>query len=66
MLVHKGGTLSLAWTIWASSRENLSSGICEQQRTDQPEHLHSLICAVDILVLERIISKLANSEFSIF
>ena len=28
---------------WASTRENVYSGLCEQQGTDQPVHPHSLI-----------------------
>ena len=44
--------------IWASPRENLSSGVCEQQSR--------LISAFVIRVLENIISKHATSEILIF
>ena len=50
--------------IWASTPENLSLGVCEQQRC-RPD-LRSLISTFDILLLERIISKLATSKISQF
>ena len=43
---------------WASTRENLSSQVCEQQRC-------RLISAFVIRVLESIISRLATSEISL-
>ena len=43
--------------IWALTRENLSSGVCDQQ---------SLISAVVIRILEGIISELATGEISFF
>ena len=50
----------------ASSRENLSSEVCEQQGADQPAHPRSLISAFVIRCLESTISKLTTSEFSTF
>ena len=52
-------------------RENLSSWVCQQQRSvsannkgaDQPAHMRSLISALVIRLLESIIYKLARSEF---
>ena len=48
-------------TIWASSQENLSSVLWEQQKVQT-----SLISAFVIRLLERLISKLATSKISIF
>ena len=48
---------------WASTRENLSSVVCEQQWLVGPR---SLISAFVIRVLDSIISKLATSESLIF
>ena len=50
---------------WASTRENLSSVVCEQHRrrpacTDQPGHPRSLTSAFVVGFLERIIRKLAS------
>ena len=44
----------------------MSSTFVNNKGTDQPKHLHSLISAFVICLLESIISKLAKSEFSIF
>ena len=52
--------------IWAQSRENLSSGVCEQQRADQPAHPRSLISAFVIHSLQSIISRLATSQILSF
>ena len=52
--------------IWASSRENLSSEVCEQQGADQSAHSHSLISAFVIRFSKSTISKLATNESSIF
>ena len=41
-------------------------GVCEQQIPDQPAHLHRLISAFIIHILESIISELATGEISIF
>ena len=41
--------------IWASRRENLSSGFENNEGPDQPAHLHRLISAFVIHFLERII-----------
>ena len=47
--------------------ENLSSGFFPNSKVaDQPAHLHSLISAFVIHLLESIISKLATSEISRF
>ena len=51
---------------WASTRENLSSGIANNTGADQPGHTPSLISAFVIRFLESIICKLATGEFSIF
>ena len=48
--------------ILALTRENLSSGVCEQQRR-RPDHL---ISAFVIRLLESVISKLATSKFLSF
>ena len=47
-------------------RENLSSGFANNKGADQPVHLHSLISAFVIHLLESIISRLAQSAISIF
>ena len=49
-------------SIWASMRENLSSGLENNKGADQPAHPHSLIRAFVIRLLECIISRLATSE----
>ena len=51
---------------WASMRENLSSGGCDNKGTDQPAHPHRLISTFVIRSLESITSKLAAGEISIF
>ena len=51
---------------WASSRENLSSVFANNKGADQPAHPRSLISAFVIRLLEKIISKLATTEFLIF
>ena len=54
------------WMIGASTRENLSSGVCENTGADQPAHPRRLISAFVIRLLRSIISRLATSEISIF
>ena len=49
--------------IWALTRENLSLVFVNNKGTDHPAHLHSLISAFVIRLLESIISKLATSKF---
>ena len=51
---------------WASTRENLSSGLANNKGADQPAHPRSLISAFVIRFLERIIFKFATSEISTF
>ena len=46
---------------WASTRENLSSGVCEQQRSAQSDYSSLVIC-----LLKLIIPKLATSDISLF
>ena len=57
---------SLVRVTWASTPENLSSGIANNKGADQPANLHSLISAFVICLLKSIISILASSEISIF
>ena len=52
--------------IWASTLENLSSGLTNSKGTDQPAHPRSLISAFGIRFLESIISKLATSGIPFF
>ena len=52
--------------IWASTRENLSSGVSNNKDADQPAHPRSLISAFIIHFSESTIAKLATSENSIF
>ena len=52
--------------IWASTRENLSSGFASNKGADQPAHPHRLIRAFVIGLFESIISNLAASEILIF
>ena len=52
-------------SIWASTRENLSSVFANNKGTDQPAHPRSLISAFVIRLLEHIISKFATGEVSI-
>ena len=56
----------LTYHNWASTRENLYSGICEQTYADQPAHSRSLISAFVILFLEYNICKPATVEILIF
>ena len=51
--------------LWASTPQNLSSGVANNKGTDQPAHPRRLISAFVIRLLESIISKLASSEISI-
>ena len=53
-------------SIWASTRENLSSGFANNTGADQPAHPRRLIRAFLICFLESIISKLAVCQMSIF
>ena len=46
--------------------ENLSPGYMNKTGADQPVHPCSLISTFIICLLERIVSKLASSKFSIF
>ena len=48
------------YIIWASTRENLSSGFTNNTGVDQPAHPRRLINASVIRFLESIISKLAG------
>ena len=52
--------------IWALTRENLSSEFVNNKGADQPVHLHRLISAFVIRLLESMISILASSKISIF
>ena len=53
--------------IWASTRENLSSGFANNNGTDKPAHEGRLISAFVIRFLERFfLSKLATCAISIF
>ena len=56
---------SLLKMTWASTPENLSSGVANNKGADQPAHPHSLISACGICLLKSIISILASSEISI-
>ena len=56
----------MAISIWAWSRENLSSEFANNKSADQPAHAGSLISAFVIHLLESIISRLATSEISLF
>ena len=55
-----------AYTIWASTEQNLSSVFENNKGTDHPAHWHSLISAFVIHLLESIISKLSTSKLSTF
>ena len=59
-------TVFLAKSIWASTRENLSSGVREQQCADQPAHPGSLISAFVIRFSDSILCNLATGDISIF
>ena len=52
--------------IWASTRDNLSSGFANNTGAGQPAHLRSLISTFVIHVFESTISKLATSQISFF
>ena len=52
-------------TIWASSRENLTSGFVNKKGTDRIVHPYSLISAFVICLLNGVISKLALSKILI-
>ena len=52
--------------IWASTRENLSSGYAYNTGADQPAHPRSLISAFVIRYLKSTIFNLATDEISIF
>ena len=59
----------IPWLIiikWASTRENLSSGVCEQQRCRPACASAQSDQRLCFRLLESIISKLATSGFSIF
>ena len=57
----------LIWVnIWASSRENLSSGVANNTGADQPGHLSSLISAFVVCFLESFICIFATGEILIF
>ena len=51
--------------IWASSRENMSSGFAIDTGTDQPASPRSLISAFVIRFLESTICKFATCEMSV-
>ena len=51
---------------WASTRENLSSGVCVNKGADQHSHTRRLISAFVIRFKESILFRLATSEISIF
>ena len=52
---------------WASTQENLSSGFANNKGADQPMHLHSLISAFVIRLLESsAIPNLATGKNSLF
>ena len=63
-LIMKSGMYGPAGHIWASTRENLSSGFANNTGADQPAHPRSLISAFVIRVLEITICKLATGEIS--
>ena len=52
--------------IWASTRENPSSGFANNKGADQPTRLCSLISTFVIRLLKSIISRPATNEISIF
>ena len=53
------------YRVWASTRENLTSGVANNKGPDQPGHVRSLISAVVIRLMENIKCKLATSEISV-
>ena len=52
--------------IWASTRDNLSSGFAKNKGADRPAHPFILISAFVIRLLESIISRLATGNASSF
>ena len=52
--------------IWASTRENLSSGFANNKGADQPGHPPSQISTFVFRLFESTISKVITSEISIF
>ena len=66
--VIKGDRLEICSYIWASTRENLSSGVCEQHRCRPAcaDHPRSLISAFVICFRESTIFDLATDEISLF
>ena len=54
--------LNLIYTIWALTRENLSSGFASKKDADQPVHVRRLISAFADRFLASIIYKLAKGE----
>ena len=51
---------------WASTQENLSSGLTDNKGADQPAHSHSLVSASVIRFLESIKSRLAMILASLY
>ena len=51
---------------WASTRENLSSGVANNTGADQPAHPCSLLSASVSRLFESIISRLDTTEISVF
>ena len=51
---------------WASTRENLSSGVANNTGADQPAHPRSLISAFVIRYMKSIVVQLASCEILIF
>ena len=70
VLIRVDESIRLKWVviviIWASTRENLSSGFANSKGADQPAHPRRLISAFVIRFLESIIYKLNTGEISIF
>ena len=52
--------------IWASTRDNLSSGFANNKGADQPAHPRRLISTFVICFSESVMSKLAICEISMF
>ena len=61
-----GQLLKPTWHLWASSQENVSSGVCKQKSLDQPARPHGKIGASVIYLLESIITRLAARGILIF
>ena len=53
-------------SMWAATRENLSSGFANNTGADQPAHPRSRISAFVIRLLQNIICQLATDEILIF